>query len=340
VNTSETFIHKSEVEGHSKITFTPHKYITVKFAAIDIGSNAIRLLIEEVHMDGKAFHIEKVSLTRVPVRLGEDVFKTGKISEEKIRQLSKTMRAFWYLMDVHKIEMFRACATSAMREASNSKEVIERVATEANISIELLTGEAEAELIFSNYFAQNLNHEANYLYIDVGGGSTELTLIKKGKKIKGESFDLGTVRMLTGTVKKSTWEKAKKWIESEKINKGNLIAIGTGGNINTIFKIQGKKPNETINIAEIKDQYNALKALTFDQRITRMRLRPDRADVILPACEIYLKLMDYAGINNMLVPKIGLADGIILDIFQHWKDEFKRKADKTEVKKTTIESRA
>ncbi len=311
----------------------------MKFAAIDIGSNAIRLLIEEVHMDGKMFHIEKVSLTRVPVRLGEDVFKTGKISEEKIRQLSKTMRAFWYLMDVHRIEMFRACATSAMREASNNKEVIDRIANEANIRIELLSGDSEAELIFSNYFAQNLNHDANYLYIDVGGGSTELTLIKKGKKIKGESFDLGTVRMLTGTVKKSTWEKAKKWIQSENIRKGNLTAIGTGGNINTVFKIQGKKPTEAISVSEINEQYTMLKSLTFQQRITRMRLRPDRADVILPACEIYLKLMDYSGITNMLVPKVGLADGIILDIFQKWKEEYNRKNEKSAAKKTTIESK-
>ncbi len=311
----------------------------MKFAAIDIGSNAIRLLIEEVHMDGKAYHIEKVSLTRVPVRLGEDVFKTGKISEEKIRQLSKTMRAFWYLMDVHQIEMFRACATSAMREASNRKEVIERIAAESNIRIELLSGDAEAELIFSNYFAQNLNHDANYLYIDVGGGSTELTLIKKGKRIKGESFDLGTVRMLSGAVKKSTWDKAKKWIESEKIRNGNLIAIGTGGNINTVFKIQGKKPNETISKNEISEQYKMLSALSFDQRIVKLRLRPDRADVIIPACEIYLRLMDYAGISSMLVPKIGLADGIILDIFENWKASQKKKAVKSVSKKTTIESR-
>lgn len=290
-------------------------------------------------MDGKAYHIEKVSLTRVPVRLGEDVFRDGKISEEKIRQLSKTMRAFWYLMDVHQIEMFRACATSAMREASNRKEVIERIAAESNIQIELLTGDAEAQLIFSNYFAQNLNHDANYLYIDVGGGSTELTLIKKGKKIKGESFDLGTVRMLSGAVKKSTWDKAKKWIESEKIRNGNLTAIGTGGNINTVFKIQGKKPNETISKNEINEQYKMLSALSFDQRIVKLRLRPDRADVIIPACEIYLRLMEYAGISNMLVPKIGLADGIILDIFENWKSSQKKKALKNSGKKTTVESR-
>lgn len=298
----------------------------MKFAAIDIGSNAIRLLIEEVYQDGDEFHIEKVSLTRVPVRLGEDVFATGKISEEKTKQLVKTMRAFWYLMDVHHIEYFRACATSAMREAKNSAQVIEEVYREANIPIEILSGDTEAELIFSNYFAQNLNKNANYLYIDVGGGSTELTLIRKGKKVKGQSFDVGTVRMLSGAVKKDTWLKVKKWISSTLNKEENLIAIGTGGNINTIFKIQGKKPSDTISKKEIGEQYGMLGALTVEQRITRLKLRSDRADVIIPACEIYLKIMEYAGCREMIVPKIGLADGIILDIFKRWKKNHVKKA--------------
>jgi len=291
----------------------------LKFAAIDIGSNAIRLLIEEVHIAEGKHHVEKVSLTRVPVRLGDDVFSTGKIGEEKIRQLSKTMRAFWYLMDVHKIEYFRACATSAMREAKNRNEVVERVEKEANVRIEILSGDEEANLIFENYFAQNLNHTNNYLYMDVGGGSTELTLIKKGKRIKGHSFDIGTVRMLSGSVDKPTWEKAKKWIQSALVKEDKLIGIGTGGNINTIFKIQGKKPSDLLSMKEIHEQYQILKPLSIEQRITRLRLKPDRADVIVPACEIYLKLMEYSGVKEMLVPKIGLSDGIILDIYNKWK---------------------
>ena len=299
----------------------------MKFAAIDIGSNAIRLLIEEVYLDGDQFHIEKVSLTRVPVRLGEEVFATGKISEEKTRQLVKTMRAFWYLMDVHRIEYYRACATSAMREASNSAFVLEEVFREANIQIEILSGEAEAELIFSNYFTQNLNKNANYLYIDVGGGSTELTLIRKGKKIKGQSFDIGTVRMLSGAVQKETWGKVKKWITSTLDKQEKLIAIGTGGNINTLFKIQGKKPSETLLRKEIQEQYAVLNTLTVEQRITRMKLRPDRADVIVPACEIYMKIMDFADCKEMLVPKIGLADGMILDIFKRWKKNQLKKSN-------------
>lgn len=299
----------------------------MKFAAIDIGSNAIRLLIEEVYLDGDQYHIEKVSLTRVPVRLGEDVFETGKISEEKTRQLVKTMRAFWYLMDVHRIEYFRACATSAMREASNNREVIEEIFREANIQIEILSGEHEAELIFSNHFVQNLNKNASYLYIDVGGGSTELTLIRKGKKIKGQSFDVGTVRMLSGAVKKDTWVKIKKWLETSLDSKEKLTAIGTGGNINTIFKIQGKKPSETLGKKEIQEQFDNLQTLTLEQRITRMKLKHDRADVIVPACEIYIRIMEFANCRDMLVPKIGLADGIILDIFKKWKKQQLKKTD-------------
>jgi exopolyphosphatase / guanosine-5'-triphosphate,3'-diphosphate pyrophosphatase len=298
----------------------------VKFAAIDIGSNAIRLLIEEVHLDEENYHIEKVSLTRVPVRLGEDVFTKGKISKDKTNQLVKTMKAFWYLMDVHNIEYYRACATSAMREAKNRKEVIERIKKEANIPIEVLTGDEEANLIFSNYFAQNINKTGNYLYIDVGGGSTELTLINNGKRIKSKSFDIGTVRMLSGVVDPTLWGKVKKWVEAAVRTEDKLIGIGTGGNINTIFKIQGKKPTERITYEEISEQNRVLNSYTFDQRITKLGLKPDRADVIIPACEIYLRIMEYGVIRDLLVPKIGLSDGIILNIFDNWKESQKLKS--------------
>lgn len=293
----------------------------MKFAAIDIGSNAIRLLIEEVHIDEGKFHIEKVSLTRIPVRLGEDVFTKGKISKEKTSQLIKTMKAFWYLMDVHEIEFYRACATSAMREAKNRRQVIKKVRDESNIDIELLSGDDEADLIFSNYFAQNLNVKGNYLYIDVGGGSTELTLIKNGKRIKGKSFELGTVRILSGAVDKKVWTEAKKWIQSAVKQTDVITAIGTGGNINTLFKFAGKKPSQNISFNEINEHYQSIKQLSFEQRITKLKMKPDRADVIIPACEIYLRLMEYSGIQQMIVPKIGLADGIILDLFENWQLE-------------------
>lgn len=291
----------------------------MKFAAIDIGSNAIRLLIEEVHDDAGEYHIEKVSLTRVPVRLGEDVFTEGKISKHKISQLVKTMRAFKYLMEVHDTKIFRACATSAMREAKNRRAVIQKVKEDTGIGIELLSGDSEADLIFSNYFAQNLNHQGNYLYIDVGGGSTELTLIKNGKKIKGQSFELGTVRMLSNATDNKVWERARRWIQSSIKESDNVTAIGTGGNINTVFKIAGKKPSQLITLQEIKNQHDLLNRYSVEQRITKLKMKPDRADVIIPACEIYLRLMQYARINQMMVPKIGLADGIILDLFSNWK---------------------
>jgi len=291
----------------------------LKIAAIDIGSNAIRLLIEEIHLDGSSYYIEKVSLTRVPVRLGEDVFTKGKIGKEKMRQLVKTMRAFWYLMDVHHVEYFRACATSAMRESSNKKEVLDRVEKEANVSIEILSGDEEANLIFENSFVQNLNVANNYLYIDVGGGSTELTLIKHGKRIKGKSFEIGTVRMLNAAVSDELWEKAGRWIQSALEQDEKVVGIGTGGNINTIFKNQGKKMTEVLSYKELQEQYDLLRSYSYEQRITKLKLKPDRADVIIPACEIYLKIARYAGIQEILVPKIGLADGIILDIFNNWK---------------------
>jgi exopolyphosphatase/guanosine-5'-triphosphate,3'-diphosphate pyrophosphatase len=293
----------------------------VKLAAIDIGSNAIRLLIEEVrHFNGQ-IRIDKVSLTRVPVRLGEDVFTTGRISDEKLKQLVKTMRAFWYIMDIHQVEVFRACATSAMREAKNRKAVIETVEREANLKIEILSGDEEADLIFSNYFSQNLNTKNDYLFIDVGGGSTELTLIKKGKRVKGQSFDIGTVRSLAVGIDKSVWKSIDKWLNNQSSISNNLIAIGTGGNVNTLFKLQGKKPMEMLSHAEIKSLHKQLNSVSVDERIFNFKLRPDRADVIIPACEIYLRIMELAGIGNMLVPKIGLSDGMILHMAEQVKIE-------------------
>ena len=293
----------------------------MKLAAIDIGSNAIRLLIEEVRQFNGEIRIDKVSLTRVPVRLGEDVFTSGTISEEKTRQLVKTMRAFWYIMDVHQVEMFRVCATSAMREAKNRKKVIETVEREANFNIEILSGDEEANLIFRNYFSQNLNSKENYLFVDVGGGSTELTLIKKGTRVKSQSFNIGTVRLLAGPIDKKIWKSIDAWLARQAVQSENLVAIGTGGNVNTLFKLQGKKPQETITSLEIKNLYKILSAVDLDERIFNFKLRPDRADVILPACEIYLKIMDSAGIKKMIVPKIGLSDGMILNMAEQLKVE-------------------
>lgn len=291
----------------------------MKFAAIDIGSNAVRLLIEEVHEHGNQYHIQKVSFTRVPLRLGDDVFQTGKISDNKIQQLIKTMKAFWYLMDVHSIEHFRACATSAMREAENRDEILELVKLEANLEIEVIDGRMEAALIFGNFKVSNIEKEKNYLYIDVGGGSTELTLIKNGKRSVSRSFRIGTVRMLIGKVKEKWWTEAEEWISNLMKEEDNVTAIGTGGNINKIHKEAGKKSFAVIRPKEIKAVYNYMKKYTYEERIYKLKLKPDRADVIIPAAEIYMNMMKYAGIKEMIVPKVGLSDGIILWLYKRWK---------------------
>jgi exopolyphosphatase / guanosine-5'-triphosphate,3'-diphosphate pyrophosphatase len=275
----------------------------MRFAAIDIGSNAVRLLVEEVFLVGGQYHIEKVSFTRVPIRLGSDVFESGRIGDLKVEQLVKSMKA------------------SAMREAENGDDVVDRVKEETGISVELIDGDTEALLIFANFFVQNVDPKGNYIYIDVGGGSTECTLIKQGEPIKSKSFQLGTVRMLQGKVSKKRWVEARQWLEKVFEQEENLVAIGTGGNINKIFKEVGKKPSETISPTEIEGIYDFIKSYTYEQRITKLRLRPDRADVIIPAAEIYYNFMRFAGAEQMIVPKVGLSDGIILQLFNDWKDE-------------------
>lgn len=292
----------------------------MKLAAIDIGSNAVRLLIEQVQERSDGYRIEKVSFFRIPIRLGSDVFQDGKISERKERQLIKSMKAFWYLMDVHDVENHRAVATSAMREASNSEEVIKRIKKEANIKIEVITGEQEANLIVSNMLTNKLDPGGQYFYIDVGGGSTEVSLIKKGKRKQSKSFPIGTVRMLKGQVNKKKWVRARTWIQ-EAIESENhkFVAVGTGGNINKIFKEMGKRPNETITASEIERVYNELGEYSYEERVTKLGMRPDRADVILPASEIYYNFMKFAGVKEMHVPRVGLSDGVVLQLFNEWK---------------------
>ncbi|NNE56436.1 MAG: exopolyphosphatase [Flavobacteriales bacterium] len=293
----------------------------MKFAAIDIGSNAVRLLVEEVFLENDDYHIEKVSFTRVPIRLGSDVFEDGKISEFKSNQLLKTMTAFSHLMDVHQVHGYRACATSAMREAENNTDVIEAVKEKAGIDIEVIDGEQEAELIFANFFTSKVDPDGDYLYIDVGGGSTECTLIKGGDRVTSKSFKIGTVRMLKGKVSKKDWVAARSWIQDLVEKEDNLVAIGTGGNINRIFKEAGKKYYETISDEQIEYIYDYIKSFSYDQRITKLRLKPDRADVIIPAAEIYYNFMRFADIKEMIVPKVGLSDGIILQQFREWQEK-------------------
>lgn len=276
----------------------------------------MRLLIEEVFEEEEGKHrTQKVSFTRIPLRLGDDVFEYGVISHSKAVQLGKVMKAFWYLMDVHNITAYRACATSAMREASNSADVIELVKREAGINIDVINGELEADMIFANFQMQKIDHSQSYLYIDVGGGSTELTVIKNGERIKSESFPIGTVRMLKHQVSDEAWSEAKKWLKSVRKEQDRLIGIATGGNINRLYKMSRRAFGELITTSELKEIYDTISRYTFEERMERLGLKRDRADVIVPASEIYLKMLGAANIEDIMVPRIGLSDGIILKLY-------------------------
>lgn len=293
----------------------------MKFAAIDIGSNAIRMLIQEVFMENNRYHIEKIAYFRVPVRLGEDVFATGGVGKERQRQLVLSMQAFRNMLEIYRIKYFRACATSAIREAENQQMVISDVLSKTGIRIEPISGDQEADFIFSNFIAQDLDHHGSYLYIDVGGGSTELTLIKRGRREKSISLQIGTVRALKGKVSKKQWVEARNWIRGFVEAENALTGIGTGGNINRIFKEADRAAKTHITRDEIQAYFEYLSQFTYVERITRLKMKPDRADVILPAAEIFSKIMEFAGINKMIVPKVGVSDGIILELFERWKKE-------------------
>ena len=288
-------------------------------AAIDIGSNAVRLLIEEVVVTGKnKQYFRKISLTRVPLRLGEDVFGKGKISDDKAKKLIKTLKAFRYLMDVNEVEHFRACATSAMREAKNGKEIRKLIKKKADIDLEIIRGSEEADIIFANFHTAKLSPTQGYLYIDVGGGSTEVSLIKNNKRVKSKSFPLGTVRILKGKVDDKVWTEAQNWIEELNITE-DIIAIGTGGNINRIYKESVHSFGEKITYNEIEEIVQHISTYSYEDRIKKLKLKPDRADVIIPAGKIYLSFMNQVKATEMIVPKVGLADGIIYQLYDKTK---------------------
>jgi exopolyphosphatase/guanosine-5'-triphosphate,3'-diphosphate pyrophosphatase len=292
----------------------------MKFAAIDIGTNAVRLLIKEIVVKNDHLRVSKVSFTRVPLRLGEDVFETGNISDKKTRNLVKIMRAFWYLMDVHEIEWFKVCATSAMREAGNVDYIIDMIKREANIRIELINGQQEADLIFRNFSVASFKSKSDYLYIDVGGGSLELTLIRNGKRLRAKSFQIGTLRVIKGIVRDGEWDAVEEFLKYETENGESIIAIGTGGNINRLQRIILNPKNQPILISKIEKITAALKAQPFKEMVEKYSLKPDRADVIIPAAEIYLRIMKLAGAKEIIVPKVGLSDGIILKVHEEYQE--------------------
>ncbi|MBF4518418.1 exopolyphosphatase [Flavobacterium sp. ANB] len=283
-----------------------------KFAAIDIGSNAMRLLISNVvEQDGKEPQFNKSSLVRVPIRLGQDAFTVGEISEENIERMVDAMKAFNLLMKVHKVERYMAFATSAMREAYNAKEVVALIKKKADIKIEIIDGKKEAAIIASTDLHHLLKSDETYLFVDVGGGSTEFTLFSDGKMINSRSFKAGTVRLLNNMVHDVVWDEIEKWIKTNTADYDEVTLIGSGGNINKLFKMSGKQQEKPLSYIYINSQYAFLNSLTYEQRIAELGLNSDRADVIIPATRIYLNAMKWSGARQIYVPKIGLSDGIV-----------------------------
>ncbi len=287
--------------------------ITIKkYAAIDIGSNAMRLLITNiVEQQGCAPQFNKSSLVRVPIRLGQDAFTVGEISEENIERMTDAMKAFKLLMKVNKVEQYRACATSAMREAYNGKEVTEIIKKKADIKIDIIDGKKEAAIIASSDLKQFITSDKAYLYVDVGGGSTEFSLFFEGKIIASKSFKNGTVRLLNEMVNDIVWQEMEKWIKTNVEPFENITLIGSGGNINKLFKLSEKNQDKPLSYINMQSQYQKLSSMTYEQRIADLGLNPDRADVIIPATRIYLKAMKWSGARHIYVPKIGLSDGIV-----------------------------
>jgi exopolyphosphatase/guanosine-5'-triphosphate,3'-diphosphate pyrophosphatase len=287
-----------------------------KYGAIDIGSNAIRLLVVTVIEQEDSDPIfKKTSLVRVPIRLGAEVFLSGKISESSARRMMDSMQAFQLLMKTHNITRFRACATSAMREASNGRQLADRILEKTGLPITIIDGNDEAAIIASTDLKSLIQDDKVFLYVDVGGGSTELTIYANGNCVSSKSFKIGTVRLLENLVEPSVWDQMEAWVKEQTKNFKKVSLIGSGGNINTIFKKSGKKLGKPLSYQYLSSYYELIKSLTFEQRITELDMNPDRADVVVHATRIYLSAMKWSRAKNVFVPKIGLSDGIVRSLY-------------------------
>ncbi len=284
----------------------------MRLAAIDIGSNAARLLINDVIIgpQGRPEFV-KLTLVRVPLRLGFDVFEHGEISTEKEEMLVKTIKSYKLLIDVYNVKNYITAATSAMRDAANAKQILQHVQKETGIDIKVISGEDEASYIYENHVAENLSNQESYLYIDVGGGSTELTFFSDGKLAAKRSFNIGTIRLLKNQVTEENWNEMKTFIKERTTGFHHITAIGSGGNINKVFSLSKRKEGKPLTLDLLRDYYKEFSSLSLAQRITLYRLREDRADVIVPALLIYINVMRWADAGEIFVPKIGLADGLI-----------------------------
>ncbi len=288
----------------------------MRLAAIDIGSNAARLLIVDVITDKYGNPIfNKLNLVRVPLRLGFDVFDKKEISKEKRGMILQTMKAYTHLINAYGVTNTIACATSAMRDASNSNDIIRKVKMETGLNIEVITGDFEASLIYENHVAETMDTDHSYLYIDVGGGSTELTFFAEGKLIFKQSFNIGTIRILKDMVNDAKWNELKDFIKIKTKGFKKIVAIGTGGNINKVFSLSKKKDGKPLSIELLKDYYKEISSFSLEDRINVYKLRPDRADVIVPALQIYINIMRWSDSEEIYVPKIGLADGLIQHLY-------------------------
>jgi len=289
----------------------------LKLAAIDIGSNAARLLITEViETNPNNPKFNKLNLIRVPLRLGFDVFESGLISNEKTTMLIQTLKAFRHLINAYEVDAIKACATSAMRDAKNSDKIIAIIKKETGLDVEVITGEMEANLVYENHIAENMDKDHSYMYIDVGGGSTEVSIFGNGKLTAKKSFNIGTIRLLKNGVSENAWDEMKEYIKHSTKSHKDIISIGSGGNINKVFSLSKKKDGKPLHIELLRDYFKELSSFSVAERIANYNLREDRADVIVPALLIYINAMRWANSEQIYVPKIGLADGLIHHLWE------------------------
>lgn len=294
----------------------------LKLAAIDIGSNAIRFQVSTVLDNHPSLLFKKLEYVRFPLRLGHDVFSTGRISPKSIEKFKKLMRAFKLLVELYEVQDYMFCATSAMREAENGVALANEIQTELGLEINIIDGIREAELI--NTAISSYLTEKTYLHIDVGGGSTELNLYAGGKKIKTRSFKIGSVRVLEHTDSPIMWEDMERWVkENVKRSYGRVTAVGTGGNISKIFELAKQRPGKTLSLKKVKQIRDMIDKYSLEQRIYQLQMNPDRADVIIPATDIYMKVMEWAHSISILVPEVGLKDGIMLHLYEKNKQQQK-----------------
>ncbi|HJF08922.1 Ppx/GppA phosphatase family protein [Phocaeicola coprocola] len=287
------------------------------YAAIDIGSNAVRLLIKEIKEEQGKAHFSKVLMLRVPLRLGFDVFDIGKISEKKEKNMIRLMKAFRHLMKIYDVKHCRACATSAMRDAKNGMDIIKQIKKKTGVHIDIIDGQEEAKIIYNNHVEHMEDQKGNYMYVDVGGGSTEINLLSEGQLVCSRSYNIGTVRMLNNAVKDSEWERLKNDLAELAKSYPQTNIIGSGGNINKLYRLADKKNKKkmTMQVSVLQELHTRLKALSLEERMEQFGMKPDRADVIIPAGEIFLTIANIIGASYIHVPVIGLSDGIIDELY-------------------------